>query len=244
METIIYKGIEIEVKREEYSENPFEEWDGCVPLMYEGGRNWEGDFSKGDIIDYLRNYLSYNQVKRHQSRLLDLMGEDVEEFKEDYPLEDYDRTEMIKDDILYSWLDESIDNKTAFCEEFNIKHYSGASRGYSQGDYAEVFMCWTPEFGKITGRTYESMNDETFECNFELFEAWAWGDVYYYTIEETGDSCGGFYGDNHRKSGLLEYAEDSIDCYLEDKKKQKENKLKTLVKNNVPLNKREQLLQV
>ena len=49
------------------------------------------------------------------------------------------------------------------------------------------------------------------------------GDVYGYTIETKDgfvDSCWGFYGDDHEKSGLLEHAHNAVDCYLAEKKKQ------------------------
>lgn len=238
--TEFYKGIEIEIIYDESPLNPFEDWDGCVPLMSLGSHGGT-DYSKGNILDYLRDYLTYNQVKRHQTRLLKLMGWDRAEF-ERYYTDEEDKTEVIKDDLLYSWLDDCMKNKEDFCTEFNIKHYSGTSRGHSQSDWADVFMCWTPEFGEITGRDYKSMDDEDFKGGFDLFSSWAWGDVYFYSIEETGDSCGGFYGDDFRENGLLEYAENNIDCYLADKKKDKENKLKTLIKNNVPFQNRKQIL--
>jgi hypothetical protein len=38
------------------------------------------------------------------------------------------------------------------------------------------------------------------------------GNVYGYEIDEDGDSCWGFFGDNHEESGLMEYAKNSIDC--------------------------------
>ena len=130
-----YKGIDIEINYEQGSQNPFEDWDGCVPLISDGGhRNGSNDYSKGQILDYLRNFLTYNQVKRNQTKLLNLIGYDVAEFREDYLLEDYDRTEQIQDNVLYDWLDEDMKNKVDFCIEFKIKYYKSTSRGYSQSD--------------------------------------------------------------------------------------------------------------
>lgn len=42
------------------------------------------------------------------------------------------------------------------------------------------------------------------------------GDVYGFEIEETGDSCFGFSGNDHVSSGLLEQAQDSIESSLEE----------------------------
>lgn len=251
--TETYKGIEIEINYDQFAENPFEAWDGCVPLISESGRfrSNRSDYSQGQILEYLRNYLTYNQVKRNQRRIIEMMDKNetdkrfiysYEDFKNDYPLNEYDRTEMLKDDLLYSWLDDGMDNLETFCKEFNIKHYRRTSRGYSQGDWADVFMCWTPEFGEVTGRTYESMTDKDFEDGFNLFTHWAWGDVFTFYIEETGDSCGGFYGDDFDNNGLLEMAKEEIDGYLEQKRKTKQSKLKTLIKNSVPYSNRKQIL--
>lgn len=56
----------------------------------------------------------------------------------------------------------------------------------------------------------------------ETYDDYIRGNVYGYTTEnndEIGDSCWGFYGYDHEKSGLLEMAQNSIDCYLEEKEK-------------------------
>lgn len=241
-----YKGIDIQINYDQTAENPFEQWDGCIPLiaLYDRSRK---DYSDGQIVDYLRNYLNYNQVKRNQTKLLNLMHYDVQEFRDDYPLQDYDRTEQLKDDVLYDWLGDCMENMEQFCKAFNIKHYCGYSTGYSQSDWAKIFMCWTPEFEKITGRTYKSMDDKDFEDGLKLYSDWAWGDVYWFDIEdEDGNhigSCGGFYGDNFETNGLMEHAQSDIDCYLENKRKNKQSKLKTLIKNHVPLQNRNRILE-
>lgn len=48
-----------------------------------------------------------------------------------------------------------------------------------------------------------------------LFDHYVSGNVYGYEIEETGDSCWGFYGDDFNESGLLDDAKDAIECSLE-----------------------------
>jgi hypothetical protein len=58
------------------------------------------------------------------------------------------------------------------------------------------------------------------EGEVETYSDFANGNVYYYNIDNSnGDhvgSCGGFYGYDHDASGLLEYAQNAIDCYIED----------------------------
>lgn len=241
IETINYKGYSINIENDDYPQNPFEEWNCCSPLM-----TTNKDYSNGAILSYLRDFLTYNQVKHNQAKLLDLIGLDSEQFKKDYPLDEYDRTEMLKDELLYNWLDEGMDNLEAFCIAFNIKHYKSTSRGYSQSDWSDCFLCWTTEFGKVSGVTYKALKIKSLESDFETFGHWAWGDVYVYSIdskdEELIDSCAGFFGDDHEKSGLLEYAQNFIDCDIKQVRKNKLNKLKELIKSKVPLLNRELIL--
>jgi hypothetical protein len=66
------------------------------------------------------------------------------------------------------------------------------------------------------------------ESAIELYGQWAWGDVYGYTCEDesgedVGHGCWGFYGSDHNKSGLLESAQDQIDCHLEAQAKEAES---------------------
>lgn len=241
-QTVNYRGIEIEVIHDTVPRNPWEDWDGCMPLITESG-SWGStkDYSEGDIDRYLSDYLSYNQVKRHQRKIVEVLRLDYEEEKKYMQGDDF--TEYLQDQI-YEFVREDIENKVAFCEAFNIKHYSGTSRGYSQGDWTEVFFCWTPEFEEVTGRSYQSIGDSDFEAADNLFGYWAWGDVYGLNIEELGESCWGFYGDDLEKSGLLDHARGIIDYHLEHQWKVRLTKLKDLIRNSVPLFKRQEILNL
>lgn len=63
------------------------------------------------------------------------------------------------------------------------------------------------------------------------------GAVYGYTIEgiEEEDSCWGFYGYDHKKSGLLEMAESAIDYEVSSKLKKHFKQMKAWIKGKVPL---------
>ena len=71
------------------------------------------------------------------------------------------------------------------------------------------------------------------------------GNVWNFMTEDkegnTIDTCCGFYGDPE-KSGLMEEAKSSIDFEIEKRNKAKQNKVKTLLKNHVPIEKREELI--
>lgn len=73
----------------------------------------------------------------------------------------------------------------------------------------------------------------------ETYNDYLTGNVYYYTIEnpvgEEIDSCGGFYGDNHEVSGLLEYARNAVNCDITDTVKSHLTRLRGYILNKVPL---------
>jgi len=74
------------------------------------------------------------------------------------------------------------------------------------------------------------------ENGVKLYNQYLSGAVYGYNIDDSvGDSCYGFYGYDHRESGLLEYAENAIDCYITSVKKDHFAKLKSWIKGGVPL---------
>ena len=210
-------------------DNPFEDWDGLPALMYDSGRNGSGDFSNGEIDKYLCDYLNFNQIIRHQKKILDLINS--EHFSND--VKNAENAEE-KVDLIYNELEdfirESIDNKVKFCETFNILHYSGTARGYSQGDWADVFILPTPEFYKITGIYPKKHKKEDLKNTFDLFENWAFGDVYGFIIDEKKefiktyadgstesghdwervDSCFGFYGTDWEENGMIEAIQSEV----------------------------------
>lgn len=94
------------------------------------------------------------------------------------------------------------------------------SNGYSQGDSVLLLAVATPEWRKKAGAPDDCADQCKAAC--ELYAAWAWGDVY--GIMEITDPDGdelehgsvwGFYGSDHKKSGLLDSALDSIACHKE-----------------------------
>ena len=62
-------------------------------------------------------------------------------------------------------------------------------------------------------KLYEYLRSE-----IETYDAYLTGNVYRYTIElpngEEDDSCGGYYGSDHEKSGLMEQAKNAVDCAI------------------------------
>ena len=73
------------------------------------------------------------------------------------------------------------------------------------------------------------------------YDQYITGEVYGSNIEEVDDSCSGFFGDDHKASGLLEYAENAIDCHIKNKVDNHISKVKSWIKSKVSLDYRTKL---
>ena len=86
---------------------------------------------------------------------------------------------------------------------------------------------------------FDALNDEELEV---LSTQQLNGDVYGYAVKNNEgdevDSCWGFYGYDHEKSGLMEYAKNAVDCDILCNRRIKLEKLKELIKNSVAIEKR------
>ncbi len=182
--------------------SPFEEWDGLAPLMYESGRyNDITDYSEGEIRQFLYDYLSDNQIIYHQKKIIDMC---TDEHNYKYVVDDMtdldkeEKIEYLRDDLIWNLLSD-IEGMVKFCHEFNIKHYNNVSKGYSQGDWANVLIVPTEKYAKKIEIDLKNISENRLEENFKLFGYWAWGDVYGFRIEDENgevlDNCGGFFGE-------------------------------------------------
>lgn len=95
--------------------------------------------------------------------------------------------------------------------------------GYSQGDWVEVLLAATPNWVEQTGIKPDDI-DKALESAADVFGAYMFGDVYgceivRIEVDEDGevigedfvDSCWGFYGSDHEKSGLADWARETLE---------------------------------
>ena len=75
----------------------------------------------------------------------------------------------------------------------------------------------------------------------ETFDQYLTGDVYGYMVEETGDSCWGYFGQEGIEQAISE-AKDGIDYEIDKRKQDHYKKLKTWIKNRVPFENRKALM--
>lgn len=208
----------IEISHCDWAENPFEAWD-CEPeLMYQYGRESVNDCSDGGIVEFIKQFPTDGQIIKHQKVLCDILEIDHGYLCERELTKD-EKADEIRWEITSSL---RVDQLAKLCELFKIPHLNYESSGYSQGDWCDVLLVCTDEFFKTTGCKRKDA-DEILKGSKKLFDAWAWGDVYQFTVEKAtevvkltkedynagkfenleevlewdyDDSCGGFYGED------------------------------------------------
>ena len=208
---------------------PFEDWD-CEPdLMYEGGRHNHKDFSDGNIARAICDKATTSTIIRHQNRLADILEINLEYFA------DHSKDEKV-DGFLVEMRIANLEQLAQLCELFKIPYSQHTSNGYSQGDWADVLIVLTDDFFEKSGCNRKH-SEEILKGTAKLFDQWAWGDVYGFTIEEcteyvkiprdkfnngdfddpeteeiweSVDSCGGFFGDDWMTNGMTDQIEDEL----------------------------------
>lgn len=80
----------------------------------------------------------------------------------------------------------------------------------------------------------------------ETYDQFLTGDVYGYQVVdskgEDADSCWGYFGHDHKSSGLLDSAQNAVDCDIVSKQKASTKKLKALIRGKAPLETRAAVL--
>lgn len=194
---------------------PFLDWD-CEPsVAWDSYNELQGNHER--IINEIEEKLTYGIVKRHSKKILEVM---------DLPCNDYTYSEKV-DEIFWQLPHLKLVQYAQLCKLLNIPHYLHSSRGHCQRDYCDVLVVLTDEDIQRVGFDVKqwTKDEELFKSTCKLFDNWAWGDTYGFTIEELRrytkiyedgeteeseewveiDSCGGFYGYNEKENGMLDY---------------------------------------
>ena len=226
----------IKISNDNWSENPFIAWD-CEPaLMYQYGKNYgTTDCSNGEIVEFIKQFPTNGQIIKHQVTLCGILELDHPYLCERELTKD-EKADEIRWEINSKL---SVEQLRDLCELFKIQHSYHESRGYSQGDWAEVLLVLTDDFYESTGCDRRKAK-EILEGSQKLFDAWAWGDVYQFNIEKATemvkitredfdagkfenvedelewdhhDGCSGFYGEDI--DGVAENSDVSIEIVKE-----------------------------
>ncbi len=237
VDTIEYKGFDIEIVLDEVPTNPFTYIDGLPCILVAGDRYTASYNDDENYVKYLPD-LTREEIKNNRSDIKRLLSYgSMITFWDKVGRYDYsnceDFTEVVNTFLQERYEEERGSSKWELLEEIlgmkGINCYKTTLRGYVQSAWCDVIA-----IGDDT--------DEYLSSACKLYGDWAFGDVYGYRIEELEESCYGFYGIDHVESGLLEYAKNAIDSHISYTRKRRLNKVKELIKNHVPLGMRPTIL--
>jgi hypothetical protein len=226
-------GYTLEIHADESPANPFTDWDCEPPIAV-----WTLDNRRGNLENYGGDELNLETLisaipdatwesRQGKREILNAVGLDAFDIAQDlnYHRDSFrDRVESAASEIEPSgWrcAVEYFDRMEAVARLAGIPCHLTQSNGCSQGDCALVFVAALPQWVEKVGAAPETLADQC-KAACDLWSAWAWGDVFGFVVNdpkgEEVDSCWGYYGDDHRKSGLLETAEESAKHHRESRK--------------------------
>lgn len=205
-EVAMHNGYRIRAERDDNASNPFEDWDGNWPIAIYYDRSIKVyEKTKGaQIGDPLARFGDALLVicQKQLEKLLERHLNDLRYHLDAWP-EDQDPPKWVTDaEALRNWFGEALgeveDSKLLDVYEelyklLSIPCYKTTSRGYCQGDWAEVLVVATPEAvnefmpagpDNPWNSEREKKLQESLKSTADLYGAWAWGDVYGYVIEK------------------------------------------------------------
>lgn len=219
-----YNGLTVHAVRDDDAGNPWQEWDGNIPLLtFDGSRHGNGfteyDDNTGLLNPFTGDTISDSILRRHLPAICaaftDVQYGWNQEWQSFNQWLQHEALESQRNyggnltDIKRDLLSDAIGNMVSDSERLEtlatIYRVIGwpvlctSTSGYSQGDYIELLFVVTPTFRKATGNTGAHNTDsywlESMNGARDLFGAWAWGDVYGYMIDNAdGETLGACFG--------------------------------------------------
>ena len=223
METIEYKGHRIEIQQDEYADSP-RVWDNLSTFAFQlSGYELPNDIDidYDDFVD-----LHYNH------RIVTSAIEEAEK----YIRKNFDVLEIFRvSAYIHGGISLSIGSPTCQWDS-----------GYIGFMFIEKDKVRENFRIKRITKEFKEKSIEIAKSELETYSQYLNGEVYgYNTYDKDGediDSCWGYYGYDHEESGLLDMAKDNIDYHIKKQTESKYERIKTFIKNNVPLNVRMQYL--
>lgn len=238
--SFIYRGHTVEIRHDEYAENPFEDWDVLPPMIAKYGRH-EAEYGDYEIDKTIIQTLTDEQIRENASDIADVLVCDLMAIARDYaddcrPLKRGWMVGVLRD-ILH---DAGLNHETRemLADIAGIPCLNTRAIGYGQGEYSELFLIALPEWFEYIGlgksRTEADIMRQM-ESAATLYESWAFGDVYTAECEALEIHIGSFYGSDHNESGLVSEITDEIDYCMAQEKARHFAKLKQAIKSGVPI---------
>jgi hypothetical protein len=228
IETIEIDGYTANIDQQtDHASNPWEDGDCEPPLLaFNDSLTSYGAPSIGDLVAMIpeSHFARHNRVELIREFLPDLS---LKEFVENLRYYGGDVRERFAEELQkefgepnrrsgWTYASEYFDLLESLAKLAGVPCFLGQSNGYCQGDSALVLVFATPDWADLVGAPEET-HEEQCKNAFDLYGAYLWGDVYGVSSitdpdgEDIEDgSCWDFYGGDHEKSGLLDYARSTV----------------------------------
>jgi len=221
VETIEYRGFDINIYNDECPANPVKEWDlfgtmVCCHGRYDLGH--ESFTNSDDLWQELADVADYEYDGYWASEYRDEIMKALEKVAFVLPLYLYDHSGI-------------------------TMNTGGFSCSWDSGQVGWIYVLKDDvrreqKWKRIT-KDREAKVYKWLEGAVEVYDHYLTGNVYGYVIEDV-DSLWGFYGD-HEESGLVDEAKYMIDSHIKNERQSHFDQVKTWIKNNVPLQYRNKL---
>lgn len=231
-------------------ENPWENWDCMTPMLTYSESTQTYD--SGDGIEDFFSFVTPAWVSRNWRKIAAIL--DMNETTADQDMRDYAVDYISLSDARFDYFETALSEMApssrcwgTACDYFDnleaLYDLAGIPALCAQRNDVRILLVATPAHAKRRGG---DKND--FEADADLYGAWAWGDVYGYSINDTKtgevvDSCWGYYGCFWEKDAhILEEVESAMEFEIQSRKRKRLEAIKQWVRNRVPLLLREEML--
>ena len=217
-----YKGYTIKIESEEDSMNPRIDWDNGTTMVCQHKRYSLGDKNHGVDLDGCNDWADVEQAIIDQKSPIVIL-----------PLYLYDHSGITMNTTGFSCRWDSGQVGFIFVDEEKAEMI-----GWTK-EYAETISKSDNE--KYKGKTREEILTDFMLSDVEIYDNYITGQVYRFYIEDkdgeeiVDGSCGGFFGYDNEKSGLLDTAKSTIDSEISYNIKKRIEKLKEFIKAKVPI---------
>jgi hypothetical protein len=250
-----YLGLTLHAQVDTDAQNPFEDGDGHWSMhVYQGRGN---NTVYGESLDHPLAAFTDDQLIHDQIAIGKILDITILDLTSAHGPNAAEATKYCTDaEVLRAGFEdrfEAMVDNAQDSEVADLWRLTGATvlsttvTGYSQGDWAKLLIVATKAQQEAFG-CVEPITEAHLQGQADTYAAWAYGDCFGYVItdangEEIDDgSCWGYYGTDHDESELEESAMNAAECHVRRVAKRRAEKLKTLIRQRVPLYARPALL--